>query len=511
MMMEFIIAYDLGTGGTKASLYTAEGESKASSFVPCSTYYPQEDFREQKPAEWWSIVVSSTKALLEKSNVNPRDIRGLAVSGHSLGAVPLSAKGDLLQESVPIWSDARAVVQAENFFRIFEEKAWYLKTGNGFPAALYSVFKILWYRDNMPELFQKAAKFIGTKDYINYRMTGVMATDYSYASGSGVYDLLALKYDDDLLEAADIDKAKMPEILASIEAIGSLTKEAAEELGLPQDLRVICGGVDNACMATGAGCIANGDVYTSLGTSSWIAVASETPIVDNNKRPFVFTHLVPGKFASATAIFSAGNSYKWVRDTLCKNLIEAELRHEGKAYVLMDELAETSPLGANKLLFNPSLAGGSSLDDSINIRGAFTGLHLGHTQADIIRAALEGICMNLRMAMDVLAGYTKLSDDMLLVGGGGKSRFWRKLFADIYNKNIIESRVGEDAGSLGAAAAAAVGTGLWQDFRPLKMLNATISRIEPDAEHVAEYNKLLPVFAEVARVQSEIGDLLHDL
>ena len=509
--MEYIIAYDLGTGGTKASLFTADGVSAASSFTPCETFYPQKDFREQRPEDWWGMIVSSTRALMEKSNVNPSAISAVAVSGHSLGVVPISCDGRLLLDSVPIWSDARAGKQAETFFRTVDESSWYMKTGNGFPAALYSIFKILWYRDNMPDIFNATSKFIGTKDYVNYRMTGVIATDYSYASGSGVYDLRRWGYDDDLLAASGVDASKMPDILASTEVIGGLTAEAAAVLGLPEGLPVACGGVDNACMAAGAGCVENGSAYTSLGTSAWIAVSSDEPVVDEGKRPYVFAHLLPGMFVSATAIFSAGNSYRWVRDVLCRNFVEAAGRGEGDVWQMMNELAATSVPGANKLLFNPSLAGGSSLDDSVNIRGAFVGLDLGHTQADIIRAALEGICMNLRIAMDVLARYTDLSSEMLLVGGGGKSQFWRQLFADIYNKNITESRVGEDAGSLGAAAAAAVGAGLWKDFSPLVTINETTGTIEPDPQRSAGYEKILPVFADLARKQAEIGELLNGI
>ncbi|HAK45479.1 MAG TPA: pentose kinase, partial [Spirochaeta sp.] len=479
-----------------------EGNSAAAAFTSCKTYYPEKDFREQKPEEWWAMVVDSTRALFEKSDIDPADVVVIAVSGHSLGVVPISSDGKLLVDSVPIWSDARAGAQAEGFFKRTDEKRWYLKTGNGFPAALYSAFKILWYREKMTEVYNKTEKFIGTKDYINFKLTGVAATDYSYASGSGVYDLKAWNYDDELLNASGIDKNKMPEILPATEILGSLTPEASEALKLPRDVKVVCGGVDNACMAAGAGCVENGNAYTSLGTSSWIAVSSDEPIVDVRNRPYVFTHLVPGMYVSATAIFSAGNSYRWVRDTLCKNL---------SGYEEMNKLAEESKIGANKLIFNPSLAGGSSLDESVNIRGAFAGLDLSHTQSDIIRAVLEGITMNLRIAMDVLSEYSSLSDDMLLVGGGGKSPFWRQLFADIYNKNITESMVGEDAGSLGAAAAGAVGAGLWKDFSPLKKINATINRRIPDAQTTARYEKLLAVFSEVASKQSEIGDLLHNI
>jgi len=331
-----------------------------------------------------------------------------------------------------------------------------------------------------------------------------MCTDYSYASGSGVYDLKKWAYKDAYIKASGIAKKMMPEILASTDIVGTLTNKAASELGLHTDVKVACGGVDNACMALGAGCIRDGMAYTSLGSSSWIAVSGHEPIVDAIRKPFVFTHCVPGMFASATAIFSAGNSLRWLRDTVCRDLLS-----EKEPYDMMTALAEKSPVGANKLLFNPSLAGGSSLDKSQNVKGGFIGLQLEHTQADLIRATLEGICLNLRIALDVLGGYTALSDDMLIVGGGGRSQMWRSLFADIYNKNIVETNIGQDAGSLGAAALAAVGAGLWKDFSVITDIHKVKGKIKPDKENNDKYERILKLFETVADLQADIGDMIE--
>ena len=275
-------------------------------------------------------------------------------------------------------------------------------TGNGFPAAHYTVFKILWYRDHEPDMFAQIRSVIGTKDYVNYRLTGRLATDYSYASGSGVYDLLGWDYADELLSAADLPRGLLPEIVPATEVLGGLTGDAAAALGLPPGVPVACGGVDNSCMALGAKNIAEGRIYASLGSSMWIAVSSSRPLLDDASKPYVFTHVVPGMFTSAIGMFSAGTSLRWVRDQLCANLtVQAGV--EGRdAYDVMTELAERSPPGARKLLFNPSLAGGSSLEPSPHIRGAFLGLDLGHTQADLIRAALEGIALNARLMLDAL-------------------------------------------------------------------------------------------------------------
>ena len=204
-----ILAYDLGTGGVKASVYNEAGESIAESFIPYDTLYPRSGYHEQNPVDWWNAIVTSTKTLIQNYSLNSKDIICIAVSGHSLGVVPVGSDGKLLSENVPIWSDSRAVKQAEKFFKTISKEEWYLTTGNGFPAPLYSIFKLMWFKDNLPQVYEKTARFIGTKDYINYRLTGRLCTDYSYASGSGVYDLKAWGYKNDYIENAGILKDKL--------------------------------------------------------------------------------------------------------------------------------------------------------------------------------------------------------------------------------------------------------------------------------------------------------------
>ena len=381
-MGNYLIAYDLGTGGNKASLYNTAGNCIADTFVPYQTFYPRAGWHEQRPEDWWSAVVESTRGLVQKSGIDVNDIAALGISGHSLGVVPLDKSGQLLRESTPIWSDARSVPQTRQMFQRISEREWYFLTGNGFPAPLYAVFKMMWYRDNEPEMFRQVSKIIGTKDYINYRLTGRILTDYSYASGSGVYDLVNWRYSDELIAASQISRDFFPEIVPSSEVIGQLTPEASKALGLPQGVQVVAGGVDNSCMALGARNIKDGRIYNSQGSSSWIAVTTKEPILDDKFRPFVFTAVIPGLFNSAIPVFSSGSSFRWLRDNLCPDLV-VQAQEEGKdVYELMTALAAQSPVGARGVIFNPNLAGGSSVDDSINIRGAYLGLDLGHNRAD---------------------------------------------------------------------------------------------------------------------------------
>jgi xylulokinase len=504
----YIIAYDLGTGGNKASLYDTNGRCLAENFVSYTTQYPASGWHEQRPDDWWNAVVKSTEGLLEKAGINGIEISCCGISGHSLGVVPLDQNGQLLREATPIWSDARAHSQSNKFFEKVDETEWYLKTGNGFPPPLYSVFKMMWYRENEPEMYENIHKIIGTKDFINYKMTGNIVTDYSYASGSGVYDLVNWEYSDSLISASGLPREIFPEIVPSTEVIGKLTPEAADALNLPSHLKVVAGGVDNSCMALGARSFQEGRVYNSLGSSSWIAVASGTPLLDAQTRPYVFTHVIPDMFMSAMAIFSAGSSFRWLRDQLCQSIVsEAEVK-KVDPYDIMTAEAETSQIGSNSIIFNPSLAGGSSLDGSPNIRGAFMGLDLGHTRADVIRSVMEGVALGLRQVLDELRRLTSIADEMTVVGGSSRSRFWRQMFADVYQMDIVKTNIDQQAAALGAAALAAVGTGIWSDFNIIDEIHAIEDIARPISKNSAAYAGLMPIFKEASRINSRIGDMM---
>ena len=219
-----------------------------------------------------------------------------------------------------------------------------MTTGSGFTPAFYTAFNLLWYKDMNPAMFSKIHKVIGTKDYINYRMTGRLCTAPSYASGSGVWDLKNWNYSDELMEAM-----------------------AYKE----------------------------GRVYNPLGSSSWIAVSTKEPVLDVKKAPYVFAHVVPGYFASALCVTAGGTAFRWMRDVMCQEFLEEPERTGADVYDLMTEEAKKSPVGSNGLIFNPSLGGGMPMNKSYHLRGAFLGLDLIHTRADIIRASMEGITMGL--------------------------------------------------------------------------------------------------------------------
>ncbi len=502
-----ILAFDLGTGGCKASLYDPSGTCLGSDFRAYPTRYPRPGFHEQRPEDWWAAVVESSRALTGSGLCDPGSVKSIGISGFSLGMVPVGADGELLLDTVPIWSDFRpGPRELEPFFRLIPEADWYALTGNGFPASLYTVFKILWMRNEDPTLFSRVRAVLGSKDFINLRLTGVAVTDHSYASGSGVYDLEARGYSDRLIAASGLPRSIFPEVVPSTRVLGTLLPAAAQALGLHRDVQVVAGGVDNSCMALGARNLAEGSVYNSLGSSSWIAVTSSRPLIDRTFRPYVFEHVVPGMYNSATAIFSAGTSHNWVLRELCRDL--ADPGDPGAIYAKTEALARQVPPGSRGLMFNPSLAGGSSLDDSQKVRGAFLGLTLEHTRVDMVRATLEGICMGLKTALDVLASMTGIQDEMILVGGGAKSAFWRQMLADVYGMRVLKTTVDQQAAALGAAALAAVGTGAWSDFSRIAELHEVVDLHEPEPSAERTYAGLMPVFREASKFLSKYGEAL---
>ena len=503
--MAKIIAYDLGTGGIKASLFDENGESLSDAFIPYPTFYPRNKWCEQRPMDWWRGVCDSTQMLLSKTGVPAREIAATALSGHSIVTAPLDAQGNLLLDQVPIWCDMRPDTEPEEFFSSLPYGDWYNTTGNGDPPECYSILKMMWMKKHQSEIYNKTDIVLGSKDFINYMFTGNKCTDPSYASGFGVFNLLKWEYEDVFFKAAGIDRRKFPDIIPSDAQMGVVTEEASRQTGLPAGIPVACGGVDNTCMALGALGMGEGRAYTSLGSSSWIAVTSQKPILDNATHPFVFAHAQKGYYTSAVSIFSAGNSFRWLRDILMSDVPEEE------KYDRMNQMAAAVPAGSNGVLFNPTLAGGSAQEKSPNLRGGFMGLTLGTTREDMVRATMEGIAMSLRCTLDILKKQTDVAGEMLICGGGSKSPLWRQIFADIFNLDIVKTNIDQNAAALGAAGLAANCCGLWKGYEMIPSLHKLEAIARPDPENNAKYEKLLNVYKDWSDALAVLSDRMQEL
>ena len=395
MSKQWILAHDLGTTGNKASLYDREGRVIASSFYGYGTQYPYVTWAEQNPEDWWKAVCSSTKELLASAKILLSEIACITFSGQMMGCVAVDRQAHPLRSAI-IWADQRAQAEAQTLIDQLGMQQVYRITGHR-ASASYSGAKILWVRNNQPEIFRQAYKFIHAKDFIVARLTGKFVTDVTDASGMNLLDLKTGSWSPAILEAIGLDLSLLPEVHASTDVVGEVRAEIAEESGLAAGTPVVIGGGDGMCAAVGAGVVRAGSAFNYIGSSSWIAIATPEPIYDPTLRTFTWAHMVPGMFSPNGTMQSAGGSYQWLRDVFCTPEKEAAAQLKLSPYELMNLQAEGSPPGARGLIFLPYLIGERSPRWNSKARGVYLGLCVQHTRADIIRATLEGITYNLRV------------------------------------------------------------------------------------------------------------------
>src|SRR5512133_2748184 len=430
MSEKFILAHDLGTTGNKAALFDQEGKVRASAFHGYKTEYPRPNWVEQNPEDWWQAVCISTRQLLAAARVSPKEIACVTFSGQMMGCVVLDRQARPLRNAL-IWADTRAIPEADEMIGKVGMETAYRITGHR-ASSSYSAAKMMWVRNHQPEIFAQAHKFVHAKDFIVARLTGVFATDYSDASGTNLYDLKTYDWSPEMLAASGIDREMLPDLHPATDVVGTVLASVAEEVGLAAGTPVVVGGGDGCCAAAGAGVVREGSAYNYLGSSSWIAIASKEPIFDPTLRTFTWAHLMRGMYSPCGTMQAAGGSYQWLRDTLCQPEKESAARLNISPYELMNLQAEQSKPGANGLMFFPYLLGERAPRWNPDARGVYFGLNMGHTHADIIRATLEGITLNLKVILNAFCEQGAQIGAMRVIGGGASGRTWRQIMADIY-------------------------------------------------------------------------------
>lgn len=508
-MKRFVLAHDLGTTGNKASLYNDEGALLSSAFSPYDTFYAQRGWAEQDPEEWWRAICRSTQQLLEQASVPPSEIACIAFSGQMMGCVPLGKDAKPLRHAI-IWADQRSTEQERYLAQRIAPERVYRLTGHRLSSS-YSLCKLLWLRDHQPDIYRASHKFVHAKDAMVARLTGNFVTDYSDASGMNLLDLKRLSYAGDILEAAELDVDKLPELNPSTAVVGTVLPSVATEVGLAAGTPVVIGGGDGSCAALGAGVWREGDAYNYVGSSSWIALASGEPVYDPDERTFTWAHVVPGLYSPCGTMQAAGASYQWAKEQLGQAELDQATREGVSAYELLNALAATSPPGAKGLLYLPYLLGERSPRWNPNARGCFIGLTVRHTRADLIRAVLEGVTMNLRVILKALTRQGIKIASMRVIGGGAQGRFWNQLMADMYNLPVKRLSYLEEATSMGAAVTGGVGIGLYRDFSIIEQINPVAHTLTPSATAQAAYQKLYPLFETTYGALVPIFDQLAEL
>ncbi len=288
----FLLAHDLGTSGNKATLFSDDGRMLAAETVPYPVRFFDQNRAEQDPHDWWKAVCDSSRRLLSQAKVDPADIAVVALSGQMMGCTCVDVKGAPLRPSI-IYCDQRSDREAAEIRDKVPMEEAYRIVGHRI-AAVYGMEKLMWVKRNEPDIYKMTAKTLCAKDYVNFRLTGNFATDYSDASGTNAFDINTMQWSDRMIEAAGLDRSLFPEAHESVHVLGEITSEAAEATGLKAGTPVCVGGGDGSCAGVGVGCIKPGTAYNYLGSSSWVALTVEKPIVDEKMRTMNWAHVVPG-------------------------------------------------------------------------------------------------------------------------------------------------------------------------------------------------------------------------
>lgn len=460
--MKYVIGIDVGTSGVKTVLFSQDGSLCGSETGEYPLYQPHNGWAEQSPAGWWKQTALSIRRLLEKTSVRRGEIEGVGLTGQMHGLVMLDENGEVLRDAI-IWCDQRSGAQCDKMTRDLTRDRLIEFTANpaltGFTAA-----KLLWVKENEPDIYAKCRHILLPKDYIRYKLTGEFATDMSDASGMQLLDVKNRCWSKEMLNYFGLDESMLARLYESPEITGTVIEQAARETGLVAGTKVAAGAGDNAAAAVGTGVVCDGRAFTTIGTSGVVFAHTSAPHVDPKGRVHTFCCAVPGAWHVMGVTQAAGLSLKWFRDELCPEL-SAQAKADGKSiYRLMDDMALKSPIGANRLLFLPYLMGERTPHLDPDCRGVFFGLSAVHTRADLIRAVLEGVGYSLLDCYQILQEMGVCPDDMTLCGGGANSPIWKQMLCDMFACPVSTVRLNEGAAQ-GAAILAAVGCGLFQSVQ----------------------------------------------
>ena len=486
-MHSTLLAFDIGTSGLKASLV----DENLNIIRNVTTSYPTHHYPnggcEQEAADWWMSAVRAMMMLRELAPEYVKRVDAIGVSGHMLGCLPMDKDGQTLRPAM-IHADTRALAISNALRARFGRDYFYEICGNVLSPAS-TLCKTLWLKENEPGLYARTYRILQSKDYLVYRLTGHMeTTDMSDASHGLLMNLETRQYDTEMFHNVGVDLDKFPQIHTSCEIAGRLSEEAAGCLGLRAGIPVSVGGGDGAC----AGVAKPGDFYLSLGTTAWIAGQMDAPFIDPQHRVF-HIYALDGHGCNVFGTEQcAGRSVSWAMD-----LFEVA---SARAF---DSAAATAPAGAGGLIYLPYLEGERSPVFDALAQGVFFGMNVTHRREHFARAVLEGTSCALGQIFDVLCEREPIAA-LRIIGGGTKSLIWKQILADICGVPLLEvSTYADSAASLGAAAAAGVGIGLFESLPEAAGHVALRGRVDPgeDAPRYRltkeRYAMLYPALQEV--------------
>jgi xylulokinase len=486
MTNQYFLGIDTSTTSSKALLIDEEGKVVGVASSPHTLQTPRSLWSEQSPLEWWDAVSASIRSVLDKANLRGEQIGAIGLTGQMHGLVLLDEAGYVLRPAI-LWNDQRTQSQCDEIHQIIGREKFIQITGNvaltGFTAP-----KILWVKENEPDVYAKAKHVLLPKDYIRYKLTGEYAMDKADGAGTVLFDLKSRDWSEEVLTALEIPRDWMPPTFEGPEFTGYVSEEAASLTGLKAGTPVAAGGGDQAAQAVGVGAVEPGIVGLTVGTSGVVFATTPSALVEPEGRLHAFCHAVPGLWHFMGVMLSAAGSLQWYRDTLAPNISFDDLLRE----------AETVPAGSEGLQFLPYLSGERTPHPDPLARGAFIGLTIRHRRPHMTRAVLEGVSFGLKDSFTLIqnAGLGAITQ-VRASGGGTKGALWRQILASVLEAELVTVNTTEGA-AYGAAILAGVGAEAWRDVPSacrecIKITGST----QPEPTQVDTYRKSYPLYQEL--------------
>jgi len=490
--LSYLLGIDVGTSGTKALLIEPSGKVVASATKTYPLYTPKPLWAEQDPADWWDATVGAIREVIARANVKSEDIAGMGLSGQMHGAVFLDAENNVLRPSI-LWCDQRTAAECDWITKTIGPEKVIELTSNpvltGFTAG-----KIIWLRNNEPDVYNKVRKVLLPKDYIRFRLTGTFATEVSDASGTSLFNVTKRQWAWEMLDGTGIPRQWMPDAFESHEVSGRISAEAATATGLAAGMPVVGGGGDQAAGAVGNGIVEPGIISSTVGTSGVVFAFAEEPVVDPMLRVHTFCHAVPGKWHVMGVMLSAGGSLRWYRDTFADAESTVARATDRDPYDVISDEAAAAEAGCEGLIFLPYLTGERTPYPNPHARGTFFGITLRHTRAHFARAVMEGVAYGLRDSFEILKEMEVPISQVRASGGGARSPVWLQIQADVAGMEHVTINVDEGP-AFGVALLAGVGVGIYPNVeKACRSTIKVVSNTIPDQQASKVYAGYYPIY-----------------
>ncbi|MFX0064361.1 MAG: FGGY-family carbohydrate kinase [Candidatus Hermodarchaeota archaeon] len=488
---QYVIAHDLGTSANKAVLVDEDGKIHDFVKTEYEVLYPKPGYAEQDPKMWWKAISTTTKQLLEKTKLDQEQVAAVTFSSQMQGLLPINKDHEPLMNSM-IWLDQRGAEVLNQLWTGIKVmgysplKIWrFLRITGGSPglAGKDQIPKIHWLQKNRPEIYEETYKFLDTKDYVLYRLTGEIATSTDLAYVWWLMDTRKNKnvWSKGLCKMVKIDINKLPPLKRPTDIIGTgVTEEAAQETGLKPGTPVICGGGDATCAAVGSGNVLDNELHIYLGTSGWVAGHVEERRVDIGHYTGCIGSFMPERYYLVYGHQEVGaGALEWMKNKVLYWTDELEQReHVDRVYQIFDKLVNQAEPGAGGMMFTPWLFGERCPLDDDTIRGSLVNAGLNHDRRHLLRAVFEGIAFNLRWALETVENLYRPVESVNIIGGGAQSDVWCQIFADITKHRINRVRDPQEAGAIGAAMLA------WLALKKVSTVEEIKQKIQIDREFV---------------------------